>query len=192
MSLELSTVFLVFLLTVILAVYNQRQASALRGVERLVQDFVAMQIRDRRTRHIEGLANRIDPLEWLASQASSELDTPVTISEVMRVVHDIQAVELRASSGQRVIVSTSPKADVMRFDRRLRSAGKKKSAAERVASFASRPLLGKSRWGWGVQTVERVMSQSNEFFDIEASAVAERLGLKWDKPSRLWFYVVKS
>jgi len=36
------------------------------------------------------------------------------------------------------------------------------------------------------------MSQSNEFFDIEASAVAERLGLKWDKPSRLWFYVVKS
>ena len=98
MSLELSTVFLVFLLTVILAIYNQRQASALRGVERLVQDFVAMQIRDRRTRHIEGLADRIDPLEWLAQQASSELDVPVTINEVMRVVHDIQAVELRASS----------------------------------------------------------------------------------------------
>ena len=191
MSLELSTVFLVFLLTVILAVYNQRQASALRGVERLVQDFVAMQIRDRRTRHIEGLSDRIDPLEWIARQVSSELDTPLTISEVMRVVPDIQAVELRASSGQRVIVSTSPKSDVMRFDRRLRTAGRKKSAAERVASFASRPLLGKSRWGWGVQTVERVMSQANEFFDIEAGAVAERIGVKWDKPSRLWFYVVK-
>ena len=191
MSLELSTVFLVFLLTVILAVYNQRQASALRGVERLVQDFVAMQIRDRRTRHIEGLSDRIDPLEWIARQVSSELDTPLTISEVMRVVPDIQAVELRASSGQRVIVSTSPKSDVMRFDRRLRTAGRKKSAAERVASFAARPLLGKSRWGWGVQTVERVMSQANEFFDIEAGAVAERIGVKWDKPSRLWFYVVK-
>jgi hypothetical protein len=191
MSLELSTVFLVFLLTIILAVYNQRQASALRGVERLVQDFVAMQIRDRRTRHIEGLADRIDPLEWLARQASSELDTPVTITEIMRVVHDIQAVELRTSSGQRMIVSTSPKSDVMRFDRRLRAAGRKKSAAERVASYASRPLLGKSRWGWGVQTVERVMSQANEFFDVEASAVAERLGVKWEAPSRLWFYVVK-
>lgn len=150
-----------------------------------------MQIRDRRTRHIDGLAERIDPLDWLARQVSSELDTPVTISEVMRVVHDIQTVELRASSGQRVIVSTLPKSDVMRFDRRLRAAGKKKSAAERVASFAARPLLGKSRWGWGVQTVERVMSQSSEFFDLEASAVAERLGLKWDKPSRLWFYVVR-
>ena len=76
MSLELSTVFLVFLLTVILAVYNQRQASALRGVERLVQDFVAMQIRDRRTRHIDGMSDRIDPLEWIACQVSSELDTP--------------------------------------------------------------------------------------------------------------------
>ena len=191
MSLELSTVILVFLLTIILAVYNQRQASALRGVERLVQDFVAMQIRDRRTRHVEGLADRIDPLEWLACQASSELDTPLTISEVMRVVHDIQAVELRTTSGQRMIVSTSPKSDVMRFDRRLRAAGRKKSAAERVASYASRPLLGKSRWGWGVQTVERVMSQANEFFDVEAGAVAERLGVKWEAPSRLWLYVVK-
>lgn len=191
MSLELSTVFLVFFLTVILAVYNQRQASALRGVERLVQDFVAMQIRDRRARHIDGLADRIDPLEWLAQQASSELDVPLTISEVMRVLHDIQAVELRASNGQRVIVSNLPKTDVMRFDRRLRMVGRRKSAAERVASFASRPLLGRSRWGWGVQTIERVMTQTNEFFDIEAGAVAERLGVKWDNPSRLWFYVVK-
>lgn len=190
-SLEFSTVFLVFLLTLILTVYNQRQASALRGVERLVQDFVAMQIRDRRTRHIDGLADRIDPLEWLAQQVSSELDTTLIISEVMRVVHDIQAVELRASNGQRVIVSNLPKSDVMRFDRRLRVAGRKKSAAERVASFASRPLLGRSRWGWGVQTIERVMTQTNEFFDIEAGAVAERLGVKWDNPSRLWFYVVK-
>ena len=191
MTVEISVALLVFFLTIILAVYNQRQASALRGMERLVQDFVAMQIRDRRTRHIEGLAERIDPLEWLARQASSELDTPITISEVIRVVHEIQAVELRATSGLRVIASTSPRSDVMRFDRRLRAAGIKKNAAERVASFASRPLLGKSRWGWGVQTIERVMSQANEFFDIEAEAVSERLGLKWEKPSRLWFYVVK-
>ena len=191
MTVEISVALLVFFLTIILAVYNQRQASALRGMERLVQDFVAMQIRDRRTRHIDGLAERIDPLEWLAHQASSELDTPITISEVIRVVHEIQAVELRATSGLRVIASTSPRSDVMRFDRRLRAAGIKKNAAERVASFAARPLLGRSRWGWGVQVIERIMSQANEFFDIEADAVSERLGLKWEKPSRLYFYVVK-
>ena len=119
MTFELSTLLLVLLLAVILAVYNQRQASALRGVERLVQDFVAMQIRDRRTRHIEGLTTRIDPLDWLARQVSAELEQPVSISEVMRVVHEIRAVELRASNGQRVIVSTLPKSDILRFDRRL-------------------------------------------------------------------------
>jgi HAMP domain-containing protein len=191
MSLELSTVFLVFWLTVILTIYNRRQASALRGMERLAQDFVAMQIRDRRTQHIEGLAGRIDPLEWLSRQASAELDAPIIVTEVLRVAQEIRAVELRASNGQRVIVSTSPKSDVMRFDRRLRANSRTKSAAERVASFASRPLLGSSRWGWGVQTIERVMSQGNEFFDVEADAVAERIGVKWDKPSRLWFYVLK-
>ena len=191
MSLELSTVILVFLLTVILTIYNRRQASALRGMERLAQDFVAMQIRDRRTQHIEGLAGRIDPLEWLSRQVSVELDTPLTITEVLRVAQEIHAVELRASNGQRVIVSTLPKTDVMRFDRRLRANSRKKSAAERVASFASRPLLGSSRWGLGVQTIERILSQLNEFFDVEANAVAERIGVKWDKPSRLWFYVLK-
>ena len=35
MSIEFSVALLVFLLTVILTVYNHRQASALRGVERL-------------------------------------------------------------------------------------------------------------------------------------------------------------
>lgn len=191
MTVEISVALLVFFLTIILAVYNQRQASALRGMERLVQDFVAMQIRDRRTRYIEGLAEHIDPLTWLAREVSYELDLPITISEVIKVVREVQAVELRASSGLRVIVSTLPKADVMRFDRRLRAIGGRKSALDRVSSFASRPLLGKSRWGWGVQIIERVMSQANEFFDVEANAVSERLGLNWDKPSRLWFYVVK-
>jgi len=45
----------------------------------------------------------------------------------------------------------------------------------------------------GVKTIERVMSQTDEFFDLEASAVAARLNgnVRWDNPSRLWFYVVR-
>ena len=76
---EMSVVLLIFLLTAVLTVYNHRQASALRGMERLVQDFVAMQIRDRRTQHVEGLAD-MDPLAWFSRQVSSELDEPITIS----------------------------------------------------------------------------------------------------------------
>lgn len=82
-----------------------------------------MQFRDRRARYIEGLGEHIDPLAWLAREVSYELDLPITISEVIKVVREVQAVELRASNGLRVIVSTLPKSDVMRFDQRLRAGG---------------------------------------------------------------------
>lgn len=187
---ELSVALLVLLLTVILTIYNHRQASALRAVERSVQDFVALQIRDRRAEHLVGLAKRIDPFEWLSRQASSGLDSPLKVTEVMRVVPEVRAVELRTSIRVRVIASTSTKTEILRYDRRLRANGSKKSAKDRLASFASRPLLGKSRWGSRIVIVECVMSQANEFFDLEADAVGERIGVKWDHPSRLWFYVV--
>lgn len=191
MTLEISVALLVLLLSLILAYYNQRQASALRGVERLVQDFVAMQVRDRRSRHIEGLAERIDPLGWLARQVSVELDTPLEVSEVLRVVQEVQAVELRTTNGHRLVVSTEPRSILLRHDRRQRRAPAGGNAAGRVASFGARPLLGSSRWGMGVRSIERVLSPQQEFFDLEAQAVSDRLGLKWDRPSRLWFHVVR-
>ena len=191
MSIEFSVALLVFLLTVILTVYNHRQAAALKGVERLVEDFVAMQIRDRRKERAKELIS-LDPFEWLSRQVSSGLEKSVTVTELMRVVPDVRAAELRLKSGQRIIVSPFSKSEILRFDRRLRTSGKKaKNAQDRLAKFASKPLLGGSRWGWGVTTIERVMSQTDEFFDIEAQAVAGRLNVQWDLPSRLWFYVVR-
>lgn len=187
---ELSVAMLILLLTVILTVYNHRQAAALRAVEHAVQDFVAIQIRDRRAEHLEGLSERIDPFEWLSRQVSAGLDSPLRVTEVIRVVLEVQAVELRTSSRVRVIVSTSAKSEILRYDRRIRANSRKKSAKDRVASFASRPLLGKQRWGSRIVIVERVTSQANEFFDLEAEAIAERIGVKWGHPSRLWFYVV--
>ncbi len=189
---ELAVLILMILLTVILTVYNHRQAAALRGVERLVQDFVAMQIRDRRRKAQDDLAGHIDPFAWLSKQINSELDgPPLIVTDTARIVPEVLAVELHTKSGVRVVASTLSKSELLRFDNRLRASGRKSSAKERVTSFASRPLLGNSRWGWGVTALECVMSQTNEFFDLEAGAVAERLGLKWDSPSRLWFYVIK-
>ena len=187
MTIEISVLVLVFLLAAILTIYNHRQAAALRGIERLVQDFVALQIGDRRNQHVEGLAERINPFEWLSSQVSAELDAPLTITEVARTVPEAGAVELRASNNKRIVVSTFSKSEIMRYDHRMRASGKGKSAKDRVASFAAHPLLDKSRW----IVIERVMSQTNEFFDLEAEAVAKRIGVQWDKPSRLWFYVAK-
>ena len=190
---ELAVLMLMILLTIILTVYNHRQAAALRGVERLVQDFVAMQIRDRRRKAQDEIADHIDPFAWLSEQVNAVLDgQPLIVTDVARIVPEVLAVELHTKSGARVVASTLSKSEILRFDNRLRTVGRKKlSAKERVTSFAARPLLGNSRWGWGVVALECVMSQANEFFDLEAGAVAERLGLKWDDPSRLWFYVIK-
>ena len=190
MSIEITVALMIFLLAVILTVYNHRQASALRGVERLVEDFVAMQIRDRRQKRMEELS-AIDPFEWLSVQASAGSDIPIRVSEVLRVVPEVRAAEVRLKSGASMVISTLSKSEILRFDQRLRSNKKGKSAKDRVTTFAAHPLLGRSRWGWGVTTIERVMSQTNEFFDLEADAIAKRLGVEWKSPSRLWFYVVR-
>ncbi len=187
MTIEISVLLLVFLLAAILTIYNHRQAAALRGIESLVQDFVAMQIRDRRTQQVAGLAERIDPFEWLSTQINAELEKPIRITDVARVVLDVCAVELRTENGPSVIASTSTKSEIVRYDRRVRANGKRKSAKVRVANFASRPLLNGRR----VKVIERVMSQTSEFFDLEAGAVGKRLNVRWNNPSRLWFYVVK-
>ncbi len=187
MLVEFSVFILILLLTVVLTVYNHRQAAALYGIRNLVQDFIAMQIRDRRQAHTGDLA-RMDPLEWLSRQVSAGLDTPLTISETARVVREIQAAEFHTTDGKRVIVSSLSKPEIVRFDKRLRYRGRGKSAAARVEAFASRPLLGNGR---GMIVVERVMSELDEFFDLEAAAVGERLGLPWNNPARLWFYVFK-
>ena len=187
---EFAVLLLVFMLALILTVYNHRQAAALRGIEALVADFVAMQIRDRRAKVAHDL-QQIDPLAWLAKQASAGLDEPILLTETLRVIKDVQAAEFRAEGGRHLVVSILPKADLLRFDRRLRAGGGK-SAAARVENFTAHPLLGKSRWGWGVTVIERAMACADvsEFFDLEAAEVADRLGLNWGQPTRLWFYVV--
>jgi len=181
---ELSIFLMVLLLTISMTIYNHRQAAALNRVARLVQDFVAMQIRDRRRAHQQNLVERIDPFEWLSRQASEGLDRPLQVSDVARVVREINAIELRADGGRRLIVSPSSLAEIRRYDRRLLAGRNGKSASRRMEAFAARPLLGTK-----VIEVERVMDQQNEFFDLEAGAVGERLGVAWGTPLRLWFYV---
>lgn len=72
----------------------------------------------------------------------------------------LNTLEFRAEGGRHLVVSTLPKADLLR-------AGGGKSAAVRVENFAANPLLGKSRWGWGVTVIERAMASADvsEFFE---------------------------
>ena len=187
---EYVAILLIAVLAVILTLQNRRMAFSIRGVERVIQNYYAMQIRERRAKQIKEIDISFDPYEWISVQASAGLDRPVQVMEVIRLVPEVNAVDLRTSDNRRLVVSTTSKPDLLHFDKRLRSK-MGRSASKRLESFASRPLLNQSRWGTGVQVVERILSDTSEFFDLEAQAAGTRLGINWNNPTRLWFYVVE-
>ena len=187
---EYVAVILIAVLAVILSLQNKRMAKAIRGIESVVQDYYAMQIRARRTQQTHAIDASFNAYNWISEQASAGLEQRVQVTEVLRLAPEVNAVDLRTTDNQRLVVSTLPASDLLRFDKRLRANGGK-SAAGRLESFASRPLLNQSKWGRGVQVVERTLSEQAEFFDLEAQAAGTRLGVNWGQPSKLWFYVVE-
>ncbi len=187
---EYIAVLLIVVLAVILSLQNMRMASAIRGIENVVQGYYTMQIRTRRTQQTKELGASFDAFEWISAQTSAGLEQRLQVTEVSRLVPEVNAVDLRTADNRRLVVSTLPVSDLLRFDKRLRANGGK-SAAGRLESFASRPLLNQSKWGRGVQVVERTLSENAEFFDLEAQAVGTRLGVNWGQPTKLWFYVVE-
>jgi hypothetical protein len=58
-----------------------------------------------------------------------------------------------------------------------------KGGRSRLDSFAAKPILV-GRYSVAARTL-----LDDEFLDLEAGAVAQRLGLDWRNPSRLWLYV---
>lgn len=182
---EIAVFVLILCLVVILTVYNRRQARALEYVARLEEDRAAREIRERRERKASNL--QVDPLRWLEKTINPLLDSPLILTDTAkRVVPEAEAVELRADDGRRLLVSTQPLSALRRHDRRLRQAGGR-GASGRLTRFASTSLLGRR---WQVWNAARTMAEVGEFFDMEAGACGQDLGLDWGAPTRLWFYVL--
>ncbi len=172
---DVSVFLLVIALTGILALYNRRQAVAIEEIRQLGEDMVAMQIRDRRARR-EGSVTDLDPLVWLAGQVQAVAEKRIEPVSV-RIISAVQAAEITLKDGGRVLVSPLSKAEILRHDRQ------QKKGKGRLDAFAARPLLV------GRCAVSARTLLDNEFLDIEAAAVAQRLGLDWRNPGRLWVYV---
>lgn len=187
---EYVAILLIVILAIILSYHNKRMASAIRNIESVVQDYYAMQIRTRRAQQTREIDSTFNAFEWIGTQASAGLDYPLQVTEVLRLEPEVAAVDLRTTDNRRLVVSTFPLSDLLRFDKRLRASGGK-SAKNRLESFASHPLLNQSRWGRGIEVVERALSETAEFFDLEAQTAGTRLGMNWRQPSKLWFYVVE-
>jgi hypothetical protein len=181
---EIATFILILCLALILTVYNHRQARALETMALLEEDQAAREIQDRRERKASEL--HIEPLRWLEGMVNPLLDSPLTLTDTAkRVVAEVETVELHASDGRRLLVSTRALPDLRRYDRRARQANGR-GASARLTQFAATSLLGR---GWRVWNAPRAMADSGEFFNLEAEAVGRSMGLDWGAPTRLWFYV---
>lgn len=170
---EISVFLLILLLAAILTYYNQRQARAIEAVRDMAEDFVSMQIRDRRAKY-QADVQSLDVEAWLTRQVDSVLERKSEIASY-QIITDVQAIEVTLKEGGKVVVTPTGESDLKRRDRRMGSS--------RLAAFATRSVLPRR-----YKVIARTLLD-NEFLDIEAEAVAVRLGLDWRTPARLWFYV---
>jgi len=186
MTTEIITFVLISTLALILSFYHHRQAASLRAMENVVQDYYAMQFRTLR-RQYAGALDILDPFAWASNHISAGMDRPMSVTDVIRIVPEVQAVDLRTSDNRRVVISPHSWRELYYFDRKARHA---KKGPDRLASFAARPLLTNSRFGWGIKSLECVTSNTDEFFDLEADVIGRKLGVQWNQPTRLYFHVV--
>ena len=184
MNTDILTLLAVITLALVLAYYNRRQASALRGVERMMKDFLAIQIRDRREKRKADL--NVDATKWLTKLINARVEQLFELQDIIRTVPEVFAAEIRTASGKKIVVSAKPKSILHQYDKNIRARGKKNSAAERISAIASAPLLGRK-----FKALEINMVEETEWFDLEAELVGQALGVDWGQPVRLWIYITE-
>jgi hypothetical protein len=181
---ETAVFVLIVCLTIILSVYNRRQARALEYMARLEEDRAGREMRERRTAKANELSIEAQP--WLQKIVNPLLERPLELNNVNRIFPEVMTLEIKSEDGRRLLVSPLDLADLRRHDRNARRSTSR-GAAARLTDFASTPVLGGHWWVWHAA---RTMADAGEFFDLEAKAVGLAFGLDWGTPSRLWFYVV--
>jgi hypothetical protein len=126
------------------------------------------------------------PLDWLSQVASSALDEPVTVMSVQRTLPEIPALDTNATNGKRAVFSPLDPRELRKYvGGNVRG---RKSTIARLERFAGGvPLLGRAPRK--VQTGEQSLLD-DEWFDVRAGIVGERLEIAWGEPEQLWVYLV--
>lgn len=171
-----ATLAAVLMLGAILTLYNSRQASALREMEQVLNDWYLMQVAEKREK--ERLAVRVDdPLTWLGQQVN------LTLTGVERQQEAAQAVSFLTDNANATRLVVSP----LSPDRLKRILKPLEARNGKVANLVD-PLLGRNPGK--VRVEERSILNAGEWFDLEAGQVGKALGVNWGEPKRLYFYHV--
>lgn len=165
-------------LGLVLTRYFKAQAVELAGAREALEAWFGFQTR----LHREAKAKETlvpDALAWVALQLKAETE-PLAGLKSTRAVAGLQAVELLASDGRRVVVTPHTA-------QALRAAQKAESG--RLAQALADPLLNGSK----VLSIERSLMNAGDYFDLEAAQAGQLLGVEgWDGARRLWFHVLSA
>jgi len=163
-------------LGIIISLYNNRQAKALKAIQSVAEDWLFMQVKDRREQ-AEASVTVDDPIAWLSRESG------YTITGVLRKFTSPLAVDLNTGDGCRIVVSPLAPGELKRALKPMQSGDK---SVDRLYV----PLLGRSIWPWSVKSFYRSLVTSGAWFDKEADLVGKAIGVDWNAVDRLYFYIV--
>lgn len=169
-----TTIALIVIMTLVLFFSNQRQASILRQMRMVMEDWYQAQMRDRR----ETFRDKIimpDVLQWVGSQVN------LTVVEQARKLENPPAAEFLTAEGARLVISPLSK-------RKLRSALKNSEGKRRKVAKLVQPLLGYHPGR--VDVTERSNKTVHEWYEVEIETALEKLGINWVNFKGLYFYTV--
>jgi hypothetical protein len=165
------------LVCIILIYYFGKQADALQGMHEAVHDMHITWMKDRR-QELKREVNVVDAIQWVRQQAG--LDAPLGVK---RLYAEPPLVDFNVDDGVRLVISP------LKY-RQLRAALKiqNRSKGGVMEQFLN-PVMG--RFPWSATTIERNLTNSGEWFDVEAGQVGRILGIDWGEVDRLYFHLIK-
>jgi hypothetical protein len=165
------------LVCIILIYYFGKQADALQGMHEAVHDMHITWMKDRR-KELKREVNVPDATQWVRQKVG--VDAPLGVN---RLFSEPPLVDFNVDDGVRLVVSPLNA-------RQIRSALRiqNRNNSGRMKQFLN-PIMG--RFPWSATTIERNLTNSGEWFDVEAGQVGRKLGIDWGELDRLFFHLVK-
>ncbi len=161
----------VALMTAGIYLKTREQALALKMLDEVANDWLAMEVRQARREAEKMEFDKEKALHWLADLIG------LPVADVGQVYEDFQAVEVLLDSKDRhtAMVTALPEDE---FRRRVKQAQKASRLEARVA-----PALPRR-----ARVFASGLTPDWVYFDLEAEAVGKALGLNWGRPGRLWVW----
>ena len=162
---------IVALMTVGIYLKTSEQAHALKMLDDVAKDWLAMEVRQARREAEKVAFDRDKALRWLADLIGAP------VADVGQVYEDFQAVEvlLDGEDKRTALVTALPEDEFRRWVKQAQKASRLEAQVAPTLPRRARVFASGLTPDW-------------VYFDLEAEAVGKALGLNWGRPGHLWVW----